>query len=337
MPEQHGADLGVLSDLCTPWCIHVVATLRIAEHIAKGRDQVGDLAAAASCDAYALHRVLTHLASKGVFEEPSPGRFALNEAARGLLDPSQHLGLDLEGIGGRMAHAWGTLLSYVRTGTSAYDKAFGMPFWEDLEAHPEIGASFNALMGPIGHGAPNPEFAIRGGWASVRSVVDVGGGSGAMLAEVLRMRPEIHGTLVEFPQTAARAGHTFQAAGVADRATIVGQSFFDPLPAGADLYLLRKVLSNWPDPEAKAILSRCAEAARPNGRIVVLGGVGPDDPPRGLSIEMVLLGGKQRTASEFRELAQGVGLEVLAAAPTVGLLRCRVPADREPGCGDSLC
>ena len=116
MPVQQSADLGVLSDLCTPWCIHVVATLRIADHIAAGRDQIGDLAAAAGCDPYALHRVLTYLVGKGVFEEAIPGRFALNQAARGLLDGSQFLGLDLEGIGGRMAYAWGTLLSYVRTG-----------------------------------------------------------------------------------------------------------------------------------------------------------------------------------------------------------------------------
>jgi SAM-dependent methyltransferase len=313
MAEQQGADLGALSDLCTPWCVHVVATLRIADHIAAGRDEIGNLAAAAGCDPYALHRVLTYLVGKGVFEEATPGRFALNQAARGLLDPSQRLGLDLEGIGGRMAYAWGTLLSYVRTGAPAYHEHFGLPFWDDLNAHPDVGASFDALMGPAGHGTPEPEFQINGGWGSVRSVVDVGGGTGAMLAELLRSRPEIHGTLVDFPRTVALAGATFQAAGVAGRVTTVGQSFFDPLPAGSDLYLLRKILNDCPDREAMAILSRCAEAARPTGRVVVLGGVIPDGAPRGLSIEMVLLGAKHRTVAEFRELAHEVGLEVLAA------------------------
>src|SRR5262249_48634102 len=101
MPEQPGAELGALSDLCTPWCVHVVAALRIADPSAAGKDRIGDLAAATGCDAYALHRVLTYLAGKGVFEESAPDRFALNQAARGLLDPSQRLGLDLEGIGGR--------------------------------------------------------------------------------------------------------------------------------------------------------------------------------------------------------------------------------------------
>ena len=109
MPEQHRVNLWALSDLCTPWCLHVAATLRIAERLKAGTEQIGDLAIAAGCDTYALHRVLTHLVGKGVFEEPSPGRFFMNEAAHGLLDPALRLGLHLEGIGGRMAHAWGTL------------------------------------------------------------------------------------------------------------------------------------------------------------------------------------------------------------------------------------
>ena len=157
----------------------------------------------------------------------------------------------------------------------------------------------------------------------MRTVVDVGGGTGALLAEILRTRPEVRGTLVDFSRTVARSGEIFQAAGVADRVTVIGQSFFDPLPAGADLYLLKKVLNNWPDREATAILSRCAEAARPAaawpaaarpaGRVVVLGSVSPDDAPRQLVMEMVLLGGKQRTVSEFRELAREARLEVSAA------------------------
>ncbi|HKQ72160.1 MAG TPA: methyltransferase [Blastocatellia bacterium] len=313
MPEQEAADLWTLSDLCTPWLIHVVATLRIADQIDAGIDQIGPLAAAAGCDSYALHRALTYLAEKGVFEETSPGRFALNQVSRGLLDPRQRIGLDLEGIGGRMAHAWSTLLTYIRTGAPAYKELFGLPFWEDLDAHPEIGASFDALIGPTGHGAPNPEFQISCGWESVRSVVDVGGGTGAMLAEFLRKRPEIRGTLVDLPRTVALSAEIFQTAGVAERVTTVGQSFFDPLPSGADIYMLRGILNDWPDAEARAILSRCAEAARPDGRVVVLGGVSIDDAQRSLVIEMVLCGGKHRTVTEFRELAHEAGLEVLAA------------------------
>ncbi len=313
MPENSGADLGAMSDLCTPWCVHVVATLRIAELIAAGKNEIAELAAAAGCDSYALGQVLTYLVGKGVFEEATPGRFALNQAARGLLEPGQRIGLDLEGIGGRMAHAWGTLLSYVRTGAPAYHERFGRPFWADLDAHPEVGASFDALMGLVGHGSPDPEFPIAGGWEKVHRIVDVGGGTGEMLAELLRRHPAIHGTLVDFPRTVARAGSMFAAAGVAERVTVVGQSFFDPLPAGADLYLLRKILNGCPDREARAVLGRCAW---PRGQVVALwfwGASVRTASARALSIEMVLLGGKHRTVAEFEELARETGLEVIAA------------------------
>src|SRR5687768_9861084 len=116
MPERHDADIFALSDLCTPWCVHVVATLRVAEHIAAGMTEIDDLAAASGAHAESLQRVLRHLVGKGLFEEPSPGRFALNEAGRSLLESSTRLGLDLDSFGGRMAYAWGSLLRAVRTG-----------------------------------------------------------------------------------------------------------------------------------------------------------------------------------------------------------------------------
>jgi SAM-dependent methyltransferase len=318
MPEQNQVSIGDLSDLCTPWCIHVVATLRIADHIAAGATSIDGLAAAAGCDSDVLHAVLGHLVSKGVFVSPAPGQFALNEVARELLDPGQRIGLDLDGIGGRMAYAWGTLLAYARTGKPAYQQLFGRPFWEDLDANPDIAASFDALIGPEGHGAPNPHFQISGGWDGVRSIVDVGGGTGAMLAQILRLRPALHGTLVDLPRTVARSDAIFQAAGVAERVTTVGQSFFEPLPAGADIYLLRGILNDWPDREAMAILQRCAEAARPNGRVVVLKGIVPDDAPGGLAIEMVLLGGKQRTVAQLHKLAQAAELELVSAGQQAG-------------------
>src|SRR5713101_4603265 len=271
-------DLWTLSDLCTPWCVHVVATLRIADHIVAGNSEIDKLAAASGADRDSLYRVLRHLVIKGVFEQPAPGRFALNETARGLLENPIRLGLDLDSFGGRMAHAWGTLLSAVRSGKPAYHEAFGLGFWDDLDANPNIAASFDALMGPAGHGVPDPQILVNpADWESVKSVVDVGGGTGALLAEILRNQPKVRGTLVDLPRTIARSGEVFRAAGVADRVTTVTQSFFDSLPGGADVYILKGVLNDWPDREATVILKRCAEAARPHGRVVVFTGAGPGE------------------------------------------------------------
>jgi 2,7-dihydroxy-5-methyl-1-naphthoate 7-O-methyltransferase len=321
-------DLMQLLDLTTPWCLYVAATLRIPDHVAAGHGDIGELATIAGCDQDALHAVLGHLVSKGVFTEESPGRFACNRAAEQLAGAPF---LDLDGIGGRMAHTWGTLLDYVRTGRPAYEKVFGRPFWEDLAAHPKIAAEFDQLMGPAGHGVPDFDIELARGWDHIRTVVDVGGGTGGMLVSLLRRHPQARGILVDLPGTVARAAEVIKDSGVADRITAAGQSFFDPLPAGAGLYVLKKVLNDWPDDPTVAILRRCAEAARPAeaaspaaartqaahpaGSVVVLGGVAPDGAPRSLGIDMLVAGGKTSTLTQFAGLARQAGLDVVAAAP----------------------
>jgi hypothetical protein len=306
-------DLGSMSDLRTPWCLRVVVTLRIAEHINTGLDQLDELAVKTQSDPIALQSVLRQLVAKGIFEEPEPGRFALNDTARELLEPGRRFDLDLNGIGGRMSHAWSTLLTYVTTGKPAYETIFGKPFWEDLAANPNIAASFDELMGFAGHGKPNADFDLSNGWDNIRTVVDVGGGTGAMLAELLLLRPHLTGTLVDFPATVARSEAVFDAAGLRDRVKTVGQSFFEPLPEGADLYLLRKVINDWPDQEATTILRRCAEACPARGSVVVIGGVSHDPKTRGIPIEQILVGGRPRSVGEFETIASEAGLKVVAA------------------------
>jgi 2,7-dihydroxy-5-methyl-1-naphthoate 7-O-methyltransferase len=329
MVEDQPVDLEQMLDLATPWCLRVAATLRLPQLITDGHDGIAGLAQAAGCDPASLHAVLGHLVSRGVFTEPEPGRFQVNRAAEQLAAVPF---LNLNGMGGRMAHTWGTLLDWVRTGQPAYQQVFGLPFWEDLAAHPEIAAEFDALMGPAGHGIPDYDVELAGGWAPVRTVVDVGGGTGSLLAALLRRHPHTRGILVDLPGTVARARELLESQGVADRVTRCGQSFFDPLPPGADLYLLQKVLNDWPDEPTVAILRRCAEAARPDGRIVVIGGVAADAAPRSLGIDMLVAGGKTSTLSEFTGLARRAGLEVAAAA-TQGsgrfVVECR-PAQESP-------
>ena len=130
---------------------------------------------------------------------------------------------------------------------------------------------------------------------------------------VLRRHPQAEGILVDLPGTVARAGDVIESFGVSGRVTVKAQSFFDPLPAGADLYLLKSVLNDWADEPTVAILRRCAEAARSDGAIAVLGGVSADETPRLLGIDMLVAGGKTSTLTQFTELARQAGLEVVAA------------------------
>ena len=313
-PRKTDMDLWSLADLATPWSLYTVATLNVASHLDSGPTPISDLAAACEADPDALARVLRQLISKGIFAEPEPGTFALNDNARGLLDPGLRFGLNLDGFGGRMVYPWSTLPKAVRTGRSAYVEVYGRSFWEDLDAHPELAAEFDAMMGPAGHGALDPDVLInRAEWSGIGTVVDVGGGSGSLLAAILRAHPRVRGTLVDLPRTVARSREIFEPARLLDRVTLLPQSFFDALPSGRDLYLLSKVLDDWPDAEAKRILARCAEAARPNGRVIAVNGVTPEPVASPELMMLVLVGGKNRTLEEFRVLAREAGLEVSAA------------------------
>ena len=309
-----GEDLWALADLRTPWCLRVVVSLGAVDAMADGDEDVSTLAARLGCDRAALDAVLGHLAACGLFAETGRGRYAVTERGRALRDPALRVGLDLTGIGGRMAAVWSTLPEYVRTGRSAYAERFGRTFWQDLEADPALGESFDALMGPLGHGPPDASFEPDGGGRpAARLVVDVGGGTGALLAEILRRHAHLRGVLVDLGRTAARASETFAAAGVSERARVAAQRFFDPLPPGGDIYLLHKVLSNWPDAEAGAILGRCAEALAPQGRVLVVGGVAPDGARPEIAEDVLLTGGRTRPLAEFRALAAAHGLEVREA------------------------
>jgi 2,7-dihydroxy-5-methyl-1-naphthoate 7-O-methyltransferase len=317
------SDLDALTDLTTPWCIRVAVTLRIPELIEAGLVTAGALAAETGTNEEALSRLLRQLARKGVLLQPQPGTFTLGATGRELLDESAKLMLDLNGIGDRYARVWAGLLESVRTGASVYHKIFGLPFWQDLEKHPAVAESYDRVNGPLGHPVSTMDFDISGGWDSVETVVHLGGDIGGVLAELLLLHPHLHGILVDFPRVVAGAPEVFAAAGVADRATTAGQSFFSPLPAGADLYLIKGTMRVWSDPVAIRLLKRCAEALGPRSRLVLIDDVLPDDlgeaPPDGYEQLLTLMvGGKdarKRSLSEFRELAGTAGLAVAAASP----------------------
>jgi hypothetical protein len=350
MPEEVTSQLDTLTDLTTPWCVRVAVTLRIPELIEQGTATAAALAAETGCDAEAISRLLQHLASKGVLQEAPYDAFTLGATGRRLLDESARLLLDLNGIGDRYARIWSGLFESMRTGASVYHKVFGLPFWQDLEQHPAIADSYDQVNGPLGHPAQAPDFDVCGGWESITTVVHLGGDIGGDLAELLRVHPHLHGTLVDFPRVVAGAPEVFESAGVAERATTAGQSFFAPLPAGADLYLIKGVMRVWSDPVAVRLLKRCAEALGPHGRLILLDDVLPDghkDANEGGYEQLLTLmvGGKdarKRTLSEFSELARKAGLAVTASAPQPPwpfVVECRslvvpaaelAPSTREP-------
>jgi O-methyltransferase len=311
--------LGPLIDLATPMALRVAATLRLADFMPDDGTGdgavVGDLAERASADPEALARMLRHLVAHGVFTEPRPGQFAANQTAA-MLRTGQPgaLWLDLNGFGGRMDLAFTGLAHTVRTGEPAWEQVFGQPFWDYLDANPAISASFDATMAVD---AGNVAVADGYDWTTVRHVADIGGGTGTLIAEVLRRNPRVRGTLADLPETAARARQYLAGLGLDGRCEVVGQSFFDPLPPGADVYLLSRVIHDWDDAAATAILRRCAEAAGSTGRVLVIESHGsPGGDPAGfaeMNLRMlVLTGGRERTIDDYSSLAADAGLQVTA-------------------------
>jgi 2,7-dihydroxy-5-methyl-1-naphthoate 7-O-methyltransferase len=311
--------LGPLMDLVTPMALRVAATLRLADFMpddGTGEGAVlGDLAGRAGADPEALARVLRHLVQHGVFTEPRPGQFAANQTAA-LLRTGQPgaVWLDLDGFGGRMDLAFTGLVHTVRTGEPAWEQVFGQPFWAYLDANPAISASFDATMAVD---AGNAAVADGYDWTTAQHVADIGGGTGTLIAEVLRRNPRLRGTLADLPETAARARQYLAGLGLDGRCEVVGQSFFDPLPAGADTYLLSRVIHDWDDAAASAILRRCAEAAGSTGRVLVIESHGTPGGDPGAFAEMnlrmlVLTGGRERTVDDYSALAASAGLQVTA-------------------------
>src|SRR6266700_1533165 len=323
-------DLWALTDLDTNFAIRVAGTLRVAEAIDAGVTKLDDLAARVGADRDALGRLLRYLSRRGLFTQVGPDEFALNDAARRLI-PGTPRSLprwrtDLDGLGARLALPFTRLLDAVRTGEPVHASVFGRPFWEDLAANPQIAEEFHSMMeGPPSGDGEEDGHQGEDRLAGTRHVVDVGGGSGTFLADALRSHPDLRGTLVELPEAAAPARELLAAAGVADRCEIAEQSFFDPLPAGADLYHLSYVIHDWNDRDAVRILRRCAEAVAPDGRVLVEERVrdGSDDADTtGHDLLMlVLTGGRERIVDEFADLAGRAGLRLARTEPSSGAWR----------------
>ena len=259
------AELFALADLVTPMALRVAATLRLADHVAEGATTLPELAGRSGSNAAVLGRVIRHLAAVGVFTQDEGGAVGLGRLGRGLLSGDQAGArdwLDINGAVGRADLALFGLLDTVTNGRAAYPAVYGRGFWANLDGDPALAASFNLLMrSQLRVGIT--ELATSFDWASAASMVDVGGGDGTLLSAILRAHPHLRGTLVEVPVTAAAAKAGLTAGELAGRCEVAAGSFFDPLPAGGDVYLLSEVLHDWPDPEATAILRRCRTRRRP--------------------------------------------------------------------------
>ncbi|WP_052852544.1 methyltransferase [Streptomyces avicenniae] len=304
-----------------PWVgqtFYVAAQLGIADHLGQEPVQVADLAARTDANEEALYRFCRVLASMGVLEAHDGRRFSLTEAGAILRSDAPggfRYGVMLQS--GACFRAWTEVMHTVRTGEPAFDRVHGAAYYDFLEANPAENELFNRAMG-VTSLAPAIAALDRYDFTGLGHVVDVGGGGGTLLAAVLRRNPGMTGVVQDLAAVTAEAPAHLAAEGVQDRVEVVSGSFFDAVVPGADAYVLSRVLHNWSDEDCLRILGRVREAMPAHARLIVIDSVIPEGGglhPSMLAdlFMMVILGGKERTEGDWRQLLDEAGFRMTRA------------------------
>jgi hypothetical protein len=300
--------------------LYIAAKLGLADLLAQGPRTSAELAEAAGAHAPSLHRVLRALASVGVFAEDETGRFHLTPLAATLQSGPGSL-RDMAIVWGEPWHweIWGSLLHGVQTGEVPWQHASGMQLFEYFTRHPDRFAQFDGAMS--GFSGPEAQAVVAAyDFAGSSKLVDVGGGLGLLLAMILRATPAARGTLFDLPPVIADAGQLLAALEVADRCELVAGNFFEAVPAGGDTYLLKNIVHDFGDEQALAILRQVRRAIAPGGKLLVIQEALPpgNAPSAGklLDIQMLLIGGRERTAEEYDRLYAAAGFELARIIPT---------------------
>jgi len=302
--------------------VGVAARLGVADQLADGSRSSDDLARAVGADSQALYRVLRMLASIGVFRETAPGSFALTplgETLRTDAPGSMRYFAIAETAFGHWA-PWGRLLDSVQTGRPMAREALGEELWQWYGKNPEEAGFFSAAMGNLSALAASELVRVYD-CATVRTVADVGGAHGVLLAAILDANPAARGVLFDLPHVIATAGEVIAARGLTDRCELVSGDFFAAVPGGADLHILKQIVHDWDDEHATRLLATCHRALTPAGKLLLIEMVVPPDnrpsPAQPMDLNMlVLLGGRERTAEEYRSLLEGAGFRMERIIPT---------------------
>jgi O-methyltransferase domain/Dimerisation domain len=308
--------------------LYAVAELGIADLLAAGPRDAETLGREANCDPGALRRLLRAAASVGVFREVAAGGFELTPAAELLRTGAPDSQRDLVLYSGRMIFPlYGGISDAVRTGKPVFADVFGMPFYDYLNTYPSANDIVYRAAG-LGDRDVVEQCAAAVDLTRFAVVVDIGGGTGTFLAHLLSHAPRARGVLYDRPEALPVSDEPLARLGVAERVNVVGGNFFtDPLPA-ADLYVVKNTLRSLADEEAIRLLGRvrAAMADNPDARLLICDRiVAPGsawDHAKFLDLDMLLLhGGRERTAAEWRDLTAAAGLrlegggDVLLCAP----------------------
>lgn len=303
--------------------LQLAVQVGVADHLAAGPRTAQQLAAATGTNEDALYRVLRALASVGVFDEVEPRRFALTPAADILRKDAPRSIHDVVLFIADPLHmrVYADAIESLRTGKPAAEKTLGKPLFEWFAEHPEYSSTFNSAMTNMS-AAILPAVLEAYDFGDIGLLVDVAGGHGQVLRSILRKYPAMRGILMDLDHVLAGAKPYIEADGVADRCQTVAGDFFKAVPPGGDAYVMKHIIHDWDDERAAQILRSIHTAmGSKHGKVILLEGVlAPGNEPglgKIMDLEMLLLpGGRERSAEEFRGLFDRAGFDLVRIVPT---------------------
>lgn len=302
--------------------VALAVELGLPDLVGEGSNTARALADATGSDVSSIQRLLHGLAALGVFEEDEEGRF--HETPLSACLRSGQPGYALSRMMVQEGYlAWARFADSARTGRPVYEAVHGLPYFKHLAQKPDAATRFNAAMAAMAE-VDGKALSGASNLADVGTIVDVGGGRAALMAAVLAANPAMQGVVFDLPSGLDGALAQLEAAGVAARCRLVEGSFFENVPAGGDAYVLRFILHDWDDRDARRILLASARAMRPKARLLVIERLVPAryrasvDHLRIAMVDlhmMVILGGRERTKEEFRTLLSAAGFRLVRTAP----------------------
>jgi SAM-dependent methyltransferase len=307
--------------------LFVAAKLGIADLLKDGARGHEDLAKATGTHAPSLRRMLRLLASVGVFAEQEDGTFTLNAAGECLRTgvPGSSRAMAMLFAGNRITENWKDLEYCVQTGEPAFHRrGITDPFRDPLRTS-EDDANFDAAMAEMTR-LTAVAVAAAYDFSSITTLIDVGGGNGALMIGILKANPALRGIVFDQPGAAERAKEQIAKKGLDARCQAIGGDFFKQVVAGGDAYLLKHVIHDWDDDRAIEILKNCHKAMNPKGKLLIVEGVYPPridwshDSRAAATNDCNMLtgtGGRQRSEAEFSSLYEAAGFDLTRIVPTV--------------------
>jgi C-methyltransferase len=310
----------------TSQAISAAAELGVADALADGPLSVDELAARVGADADALRRLLRALIGRGIFIRRRDGRYALNPLGATLgSNAPQSMAWAARFYGSReQRERWTRLVDAIRTGTSVVPVLHGQESFDYFANYPQHAELFHRTMTSI---SELTDASVVAGYdfSCYPTIVDVGGGHGPLLAAILAAAPESQGVLYDLPSVVAAAPNLLCKNNVADRVRLEAGSFFDRVPVGGDVYVLKNIIHDWPDDQAVQILRNVRAAAGVHATVLLVELVIPDHdrdfPGKWADLEMLLnLSARERTAAEYRNLLSQAGFRMTRVVPTASPL-----------------